>query len=62
MAAIQVIFNKKAPDHDQRLDLAIIDFYDALVLFVDIFNPLWMFRHIFRSIFGYDPEYIIIED
>ena len=62
IAALQVLFNQRAPSHDERLDLALIDFWDALVWTVDLLNPLWVLRKIFILIFHYDPEDILIEN
>ena len=62
IAVLQVIFNQRAPSHDERLDLALVDFWDALIWTVDLLNPLWVLRKIFILIFHYDPEDILIEN
>lgn len=55
----QLFFNKKAPSDEERLQLALVDFED---LFLHYLNPAWLFQQEFEKVEGYDPVDMVIEN
>lgn len=55
----QLIFNRKAPTNEDRLQLALIDLED---LFLHYLNPAWLFEKEYENVAGYDPVDMVIEN
>lgn len=58
----QMITNRKAPSEEDRIQLSLISFEDAIVWYVKVFNPGYVAVKIFTWILGWNPLDMIIEN
>ena len=58
----QLITNTRAPSEKDRIQLGLIDIQDTIVDIVNLMNPAYTGRVLFKWILGWDPADMVIEN
>jgi len=58
----QLINNRKAPSHKDRIQIGLYDIEDSFFFFTNMVNPAYIGSHLFKWILGWDPKDMVIEN
>lgn len=58
----QLVSNRRAPSKKDRIQLSLLDIEDLIMLFVNLANPAYTSRALFKLILGWDPLDMVIEN
>lgn len=58
----QLITNARAPSEKDRVQLSLLDIEELILLFVNLANPAYTLRALFKLIFRWDPADMVIEN